>query len=104
MLEDNQLAESAEDLGASASTIKAVDISQKIVIGANEAKINLQDLEDSQHRVVVDDYTSGAPQSVIVKNKNISERALHENTDLALLQESSPSYNEGGRVNTMHSV
>ena len=103
MLEDNQLAESAEDLGASASTIKAVDVSQKIVIGANEAKINLQDLEDSQHRVV-DDYTSGAPQSVIVKNKHISERALHENTDLALMQESSPSYNEGGRVNTMHSV
>lgn len=55
------MAESAEDLGASASTIKAVDVSQKIVIGANEAKINLQDLEDSQHRVVVDDYTSGAP-------------------------------------------
>ena len=50
--------------------------------------IKLKDLEDSQ-QLPVDDYTSSVPQSVMVKNKNISERALNENRDLALMQENS---------------
>ena len=73
MLEDHQL---AEDFRASASTIKALDVSDKIVIDMNDPKVKLQDLEESQQLIrPVDDYTSGVapPQSVIVKNKNSSE-------------------------------